>query len=182
MMNKEKLSQLLDDELDANESEAIIDSLLDNPELQRAWLAHYTARAALRDKAVHASLDMADRVAEALENEAPIIAPQNLPDTRMAQAPVGEKVVPLQARRKRVLAFAAMAASVAALVFISYTPERASTPPIAETAPQPPQNQALENEMQSMIVQHGEFSGATALNGLVAYAKVVNGSTRAADR
>ena len=180
MMNKEKLSQLLEDELDANEAEAVIDSLLDDPELQRAWLAQCTARAALRDNAVHASLDMVDRVAEALEDETAIIAPHNLPDPRTAQGPIGENVIPLRARRKRVLAFAAMAASVAALVFISYTPDRSSSPQIADTETRAPQ--ALEDEMQSMIVQHGEVSGATALNGLVAYAKVVNGSTRGTGR
>ena len=187
MMNKEKLSQLLDDELDANEIESTLDSLLDEPELQRAWLAQHTARAAMRDKTVHPALDMVNRVALALEEEAVIIAPQNLEDSepsrsRDATAAGTHKVHPLWPIRRRVLAYTAMAASVAALVFLGYTPEQMPAHDIAKQAASAPATRALEDDMQSMIVQHGEFSGATALNGLVAYAKVVNGNAQSNDR
>jgi hypothetical protein len=80
-------------------------------------------------------------------------------------------------KRNKVLAYAAIAASFAALVMVSYSPEKNSAPTIADSTLNVPNSIAIEQELQSMIVQHGEFSGAAALNGLVAYAKVVNGST-----
>jgi len=62
---------------------------------------------------------------------------------------------------------------------MAYQPLENSIPTIASTqSTQAPISQVnVEQELQSMLVQHGEFTGAAALNGLVAYAKVVNGST-----
>lgn len=178
-MNKQILSQLLDGELETDEMEEALDDLLADPELQQAWMAQYTVRAAIRDSGVHTPLNMVDRVSAALENEPTIMAPDNLVAKKIKGSDEDtseSNVVPFAARRNKTLAYVAIAASFAALVTVIYLPKESSSPNIAESDRTTPTSIAVEQELQSMIVQHGEFSGAAALNGLVAYAKVVDGS------
>lgn len=180
MMNQ-TLSLLLDGELDAEEQDAALDEILANPEMQRSWHRLYTLRAAIRDSGVHTSVNLVDKVALALETEPTIIAPDNLAAADKRDANIhagGHKIIPLNIERKKVVAYAAIAASFAALLMVSYSPDKTATPGIADsTTAIAPGSLAVAQELQSMVVQHGEFSGAAALNGLVAYAKVVNGST-----
>ncbi len=177
MMKNQTLSQLLDGELSQEEMEYALDDLLADPEMQKSWRAQHTLRAVIKGDTIQASCDIVDKVALAIAEEPTIIAPDNLPPAHAdAQQPAGN-VVPIGQKRTRVLAYAAIAASFAAIVMVSYSPRQASTPKIADTSSIQTPSMAVEQELQSMIVQHGEFSGAAALNGLVAYAKVVNGST-----
>lgn len=175
-MNKERLSQLIDGELDALDIEPALDELLASPELQRSWQTMHLMRAGMDAEASDVSLSIADKVSAMLEDEPVIMAPNNI---ALQQASPGkaDNVIPMSKNRPKAWALLAVAASVAALVMLSYSPQnRQTTPAIAdsnESAAQP----LAAMELQSMIVQHGEFSGAAALNGLAAYAKVVNGST-----
>ena len=179
-MKNQTLSLLLDGELGTDEIETVLDSLLKDPGLQRSWNTLHILRAAIKDNGVHPSCNLVDKVSASLEEEPTIMAPDNLtpiltkeegdPKTR-------QNVVPIFMKRNKVLAYAAIAASFAALVMVSYSPKKNPAPTIADSTLNVPNSMAIEQELQSMIVQHGEFSGAAALNGLVTYAKVVNGST-----
>ncbi len=176
-MKNQTLSQLLDGELNPDEMEAALDNILLDPKLQKSWHTLHTLRSVIRDDSTNASCNIVARVADALENEPAIVAPDNLKPKNSALHPSGENVVQIGAWRHKALAYVAIAASFAAIVMVSYSPEKKEAPAIADSASKVAPSQALEQEFQSMVVQHGEFSGAAALNGLVAYAMVVNGST-----
>jgi negative regulator of sigma E activity len=176
-MKNQTLEKLLDDDLSPDELERILDQVLADPELQKSWHAQYTLRAVVQDDGIHAYCHIVDKVAAVIAEEPTIIAPENLSFKRTAESVPAANVVSINSKRTKVMAFAAIAASFAAIVMVSYSPEKITTSTIADTTTTMPNSLAAEQELQSMIVQHGEFSGAVALNGLVAYAKVVNGST-----
>lgn len=176
MMNKEKLTQLLDGELSAAELEGAIDSLLADPELQKSWHIQHAVRAAIREDRAPVSSGVTNKVFAALAHEPAIMAPDNIRPHEMPQPATQSdgNILPFAAKPPgRILAYTAIAASLAALVFVAYHPERNTQPSVADNRTE--QAERIQPEMQAMIVQHGEFSGAAALNGLVAYAKVVNG-------
>ncbi len=176
-MKNQTLSQLLDGDLSSDELERALDHILADTELQTSWHAQYTLRAVIQDDGIHASCNIVDKVATVIAKEPTVIAPDNLGSMRTAKSVPGGNVVSINSKRTKVLAYTAIAASFAAIVMVSYSPDKTPTSTIADTADTMPTSLAAEQELQSMIVQHGEFSGAAALNGLVAYAKVVNGST-----
>lgn len=179
-MNKEILSQLADGELDALEIESALDQLLGNAELIRSWQSMHTLRAGIRAEGSNLSMNIIDKVGATLEQEPKIMAPNNLiakHATPITSGGADGNVVLLSEKRSKGWVFLAVAASVAALVMLGYAPQnRQALPVIAQVGIDASQT-GMDTELQSMIVQHGEFSGAAALNGLAAYAKVVNGST-----
>lgn len=175
-MNKEILSQLADGELDAREIESALDLLLANPELQRCWKTMHIVRAGLRAERSNLSIDISDKVSVLLEQEPAIMAPNNIIPTQNISTN-SDDVVVLNEKRSKGWAFAAIAASVAALVMLGYSPQTRQVAPSIAQADIKASQTGVDMELQSMIVQHGEFSGAAALIGLAAYAKVVNGST-----
>lgn len=174
-MNKELLSRLLDDDLNEHEMNEALDALLEDPVAQQSWHSMHMIRSVISEdnlKEGHASLSLLDKISASIEDEPVILAPKNL--TQPAAMPEMSK----QKKTARMPAYIALAASVVALLtFINYSPiqNKGQT----EIAMTPQSQMQAEQELQSMVVQHGEFSGAAALNGLVTYAKVVNGSTAA---
>ncbi len=176
-MNKERLSQLIDGELDAQEIESALDELLASPKMQHSWRSIHLARTVMHpEKGGELSINVAEKVAVALENEPTIMAPNNISVEQNSPKPA-DNIVPLHNNWPKAWAFTAIAASVAALVFLSYTPNNEQTTPAIADSNIGATQSNVDMELQSMIVQHGEFSGAAALNGLAAYAKVVNGSS-----
>lgn len=191
MMNKEQLSQLLDAELNESEMNAALDALLADPQAQKTWHAMHMVRSVVTDDTVHASFSLSERISASIEAEPVIMAPTNLPASKSLEKIPPEEREKTQAStltRLRIPFGLAIAASLVALLVINLSPsgvqdgsrlatEQASEPggPLLTQASST--QLAMNQELQSMVVQHGEFSGAAALNGLVAYAKVVNGST-----
>ena len=175
-MNNQTLSELIDGELSSIEMEAALDRILSDAELQKSWRNLYTLRYVISDNGIQAASSFAVGVGKALEDEPIVLAPDNLKLETRADDAVDKKVVHIDAWRSKALAYTAIAASFAAVVVFSYSPQKEGpgTPIASKTAVT---SVALEQEFQSMVVQHGEFSGAAALNGLMAYAKVVNGTT-----
>jgi len=174
MMNKQQLSRLLDDDLNEQEMNKALDALLDDPAATQTWHAMHQVRTAIdHEEGPQASLSLLDKITHAIDEEPVILAVNNLPEGNGGPAKVARR------RMRSTPAYIALAASVIALVtLISYSPLQQGTNK-DEVAANAPSQMELERELQSMVVQHGEFSGAAALNGLVAYAKVVNGSTAA---
>ena len=174
LMNKEILSRLLDDDLDDHAMNEALDALLLDSDAQKSWHAMQLLRGAISDegeKGGHASLTLLDKISASIDNEPVILAPDNLP-----RPPLGSSEDDTRRKTTRVPAYIALAASVVALLtFINYSPIQDQTQ--SEIVMSQQSQMQLERELQSMVVQHGEFSGAAALNGLVAYVKVVNGST-----
>lgn len=184
-MKKELFSQLLDAELSSQEVERALDELLVNSDLQKQWQSVHTMRSALDERSALPSNDFLSKVSSSIELEPQIMAPNNIQLTPELESEpehaseVADNVVSIERKRPHFMTYIAVAASVAALTMMAYKPLENTTSTIASTqSTQAPISQLnVEQELQSMLVQHGEFTGAAALNGLVAYAKVVNGST-----
>jgi hypothetical protein len=71
----------------------------------------------------------------------------------------------------------AMAASIALVAVITLKPSGIVTPVQVAASSAPPADSeiaAFEQEFGEMLVEHGEFTSSPALNGLVAYAKLVS--------
>ncbi len=174
-MNKELLSRLLDEDLNEHEMNEALDALLDDPAAQQSWHAMHVMRGVISDDAeegAYASLSLLDKITESIENEPAILAPDNLSQPETALESTQQK------KTTRMPAYIALAASVIALLtFVNYSPVQNERQ--IEIAMTPQSRIQVERELQSMVVQHGEFTGAAALNGLIAYVKVVNGSTAA---
>jgi negative regulator of sigma E activity len=176
-MKKQTLSSLLDGELAADEVELALDRILADRELQSSWHTQHILRAVIQDDRTQTCCHIVDKVAAVVAKEPAIVAPYNLNTANSSEIEMPENVVAIRSNRKKILAFAAIAASFAVIVMVSYSPDKVSTPRMVDVTNESTPSMAAEQELQSMIVQHGEFSGAAALNGLVAYAKVVNGTT-----
>ncbi len=183
------LSALIDGELAPEERERVIDAVLNDVELQQDWAAHYTTSALLHGEYVE-SVDDADndsfaqRIASALDDEPAIMAPNAIGTDKLPMA--SEPELAVQPRRANGALYA-IAASVMALAVVTAVPKfgalfdnnQATAPIAAASAPQSQvaevAGMTLEQELQALMVSHGEFGGMAALNGLVAYAKFVNG-------
>lgn len=179
-MKKQTLSSLLDGELAPDEVELALDRILADRELQSSWHTQHILRAVIQDDRTQTCCHIVDKVAAVVAKEPAIVAPDNLNSVNTvnsSESEMPENVVAIRSNRKKILAFAAIAASFAVIVMVSYSPDKVSTPRMVDVTNESTPSMAAEQELQSMIVQHGEFSGAAALNGLVAYAKVVNGTT-----
>ncbi len=176
-MKNQTLSSLLDGELAPDELEPALDRILADRDLQASWHAQHILRAVIQNDHTQTYCHIVDKVAAVVAKEPAIVAPDNLKSVLSSEHELPANVVAISSYRNKVLAYAAIAASFVAIVMVSYSPDRASTPHMADATNTAMPTKAAEEELQSMIVQHGEFSGAAALNGLVAYAKVVNGTT-----
>jgi sigma-E factor negative regulatory protein RseA len=169
---KEKLSALIDGELQGNDCQAHLSRLRTDTELRRAWDAYHLIGDALRG---HVSVDFTGRVLARLHEEPTVLAPQ-----RKMTAP------------KR-LAWYAMsaAASVAAVTLVVLTassgwrpePQLAAGPatrvsgPVSTVAAGSPAAEAKPPvtgaEVENYLLAHQPYSHASAMQGIAPYARTV---------
>jgi negative regulator of sigma E activity len=152
-----------------------------DPESAALWERYHLIRYFLRGQShgVPDSIlrgDLAARIRERIEDEPTCLAPAPLSDKR-PQSP--------RPSRRRWLEAAgglAVAASIitAVTIGLSSRPEPGPGPGAAATAgithwetAQP----EFESDLTTYLVQHGEFSSPSGLNGLIAYAKIVSYNT-----
>lgn len=187
------ISDLLDGELSrAQQAHALgrLSKDANHHQACRSWSAATALQALLHAEGpvsatdatpVLASPGFSVRCAGALDLEPAILAPNALPETMRADG-----VVDFQAERaaRSRWQMAAVAAGMflavgltASLVFSPLnTSERISGDTVVQQAtPNAVSISASQaNELEALMVEHGEFTGMAALNGLLAYAKVVN--------
>lgn len=170
----EKLSALMDGELDARERDALWKQIAQDPALRAAWERYHILGTALRkDVDVVAASNLAARVARRIEHEP-------LPFTRYR---IGR--VPMQHFTK-IAGGLALAASVAAVAVLSFKsillPEpaqMATTAPATEsTAGSATQlaKAAQDSSLNALLVKHNEFSPSGSINGMMPYVRVVSHS------
>ncbi len=166
---KEQISVLIDGEADELERERALRALQSNPELLATWERYHLVRTAVRRELdVLASADLANRVRERLHQEHPDDSTRRPSSSKMVKYSVG----------------VAIAASVAAIALVNLSPlvtpsspglarTTNNAPPrstVAETRPLAPEQQRALN---SYLVHHAEFSSASGVNTMNAYARVV---------
>lgn len=171
----EKISVLMDGELDEHESRAQIKRLKDDPEFARGWHTYHLIGDAMRgERPLSARFN--ERLAARMAAEPTVLAPQRSPKRHAAYA----------------LSAAASISAVALVgwvAFVNYpqapAPQIAQAPvaalPAVTAAPPPaaaPQPQlasvSSEGKMNEYLIAHQEFSPSTAIQGLAPYIRSVS--------
>lgn len=164
---REKISALLDEELDHLEQEEVLRSIGDDSELSATWARYHLIRAVVRNEAVVHTPNLSERMKTVLHNEQ---SAQPVPRSRSFSM-------------GRWLPGVALAASVAGLIAFSLlttwptqkAPVETDRVAVVEQATKwETSTPALENTLNAFLVEHGEFTPMPNMNGLMAYAKFVS--------
>jgi sigma-E factor negative regulatory protein RseA len=168
----EKISQLMDGELEGRECDLQLKRLKQDAALAQSWAAYHLIRDVLRDEA-SMNMDLARRVHERLEKEPTVIAPH----TRLAARVV-----------RYTLPMAATVAGVAVVgwLALSFRPQiesagfmTAQAPQVVIQAPPPPKPVertvlSANGQMNDYLLAHQEFSPSSELQGLAPYIRTVS--------
>lgn len=163
----EKISAILDGELDARERDLLWKKMGQDPALRATWGRYHMIGAALRkDMGIAVDNDLAARVLNRIEHEP-------LPFTRT----IGR--LPMRHFAK----FAgglAIAASVTAVAIFSFKSVLLPDPTqLAVSAPESKTQAAKaaqDSSLNALLVKHNEFSPAANMNGMMPYVRVVSHS------
>ncbi|MDH3469201.1 MAG: sigma-E factor negative regulatory protein [Gammaproteobacteria bacterium] len=175
---KEILSAAIDSEASERDFGALLQECHANDEMRRAWGRYHLIGSVMRNDHVvfprNAAADLVDRVSNAIADEPTCLAPQNRWASRHDSSAMN--VV-------RLVAGLAVAASIGGIAVFTLQPNVAVGPAIVEfDTPQrmtrwQTQQPEMETDLNTLLVEHGEFTPASGLNGLMAYAKFVSYDT-----
>ena len=166
---REKISALLDDELDSTEQEEVLRSISKDESLSDTWQRYHLIRAAVRNESMAHIPGFSERMSTVLMEDTKNV--MQFPQ----QKTTARKWIPG-------LALAASVAGLVAFSFYTMQPTQNSTPP-AQLASFEQIDQATkwetttpdqEHALNTFLVEHGEFTSMSSMNGLMAYAKFVS--------
>ena len=162
---KERLSELMDGELDDKSAAAVIQALGNDHEAVRAWRTYQLISDAMRESRL-LSVDFAARFSERLAAEPTVLAPRALPAQLMAQS-----------KRWYALSAAASLAAVAMVGWMAFGPQLQVSPasvPVAQVQPEPkPDILPLPSTANDYLLAHQGFSPRISLQGMAPYARTV---------
>jgi len=160
---KEKISALLDDELDAAEVRQLCKSIRVAAELRKAHSTYLLIGDALRGES-HLAMDMTPAVLSKLADGPVVFAPSRQHEWR-----------------RPLMAMAATVAGVAAVAWVELAPQQAFT--VQEVGlqrqvivPAPPKTRVASNDgdMQEYLIAHQTHSGSFYLNGDTQHIRTVS--------
>lgn len=168
---REKLSALLDDELDVAEQEEVLKIVSQDESLSMTWQRYHLISAALRNESIAHIPGFSERISSVLLEDKRNVTPLR----ERTAAMTGKKWVP----------GLALAASIAGLVAFSFfamqptqnTPQSAQPVDVAhidQATKWETTTPAQEHALNAFLVEHGEFTPMSSMNGLMAYAKFVS--------
>jgi len=170
---KEKLSALIDGELEAAELAALLDQLRREPALRQEYGRYIQIQATIHGED---GPDVANRVWAQLDGEPAILAP-----TR--HKGVGAGFTPA----RKFVAGLAVAATVAGIAVGSlswFSPVKTPAPTLVASAPNPTDyvrtsgtrwqvnDPKLADDLNVYLVEHGGYAGSSGMNGVRSYVKV----------
>ena len=195
---KESVSDIIDHRLDPRQVSERIQRLSADADGCRVWRNYHLIGDVIRGEVVSAGACLIDRVEAALNDEPTVLVPARAnPEAESAGeagSASGDAANKGGARGDTLKAAGlfAVAASLALVAVITQVPspeQSASPASIAASNSVSPATgatgdtsgtgtatgrQEFASEFGQMLVEHGEFSATTGLNGLLAYAKVVS--------
>jgi sigma-E factor negative regulatory protein RseA len=164
-MMKDRLSALMDGELDDKSAVAVIEELGRDPEAAQTWRTYQLISDAMRESQL-LSADFTARFSERLSKEPTVLAPR-------AQFPG------LQRAPQRWFA-ASAAASVAAAVglvgWLAFAPQPQAPAPVAQ-AEQKPNIVPMPTSANDYLLAHQGFSPRVSLQGMAPYVRTVSEQT-----
>jgi sigma-E factor negative regulatory protein RseA len=169
---KDRISALMDGELDDKSAGLAIDLLASDGEARDTWRTYHLISDALGKSRV-LSEGFSARVAAALAKEPTVLAPKR----RTAAEP------------RRWVALAAGVAAVSLVGWLGFAPQQSALPPVAQ-APQGPKGPPeakqqlvpLPSGTNDYLLAHQAFSPRMSLQGMAAYVRTVSGPAPEARR
>jgi sigma-E factor negative regulatory protein RseA len=163
----DKISALMDGELDEKSAAEVIDSLGRDGDALRVWRAYHLISDAMRDGCL-LSDGFAARVAARLSAEPALLAPARL------QA---------EPRKWLVLSAAASVAAVSLVGWLAFAPQREAPPPqVAQASATPLKKQPaivpLPSGTNDYLLAHQGFSPRASLQGMAPYVRTVSDSAQ----
>lgn len=163
----ERISALMDGELDGQEAQTAMRRLLSEPHVRSEWAHYHLISDALRDQYL-LTADIAGRVSVRLAEEPTVLAPQR------------RGVLPRHVR-KLGLSMAASVAAIAAVGWFAWSGGALSpdvTPVnLASTARPgvagPSQLVSMDGNVRSYLLAHQEYSPTTQIQGVAPYVRTV---------
>ncbi len=170
MVENERLSALVDEEVDDSELRRAIADLSADPEARARWGRYHLIGSAMRGQVPNPRMDLSRRVAQALETETP--------------APVVPLRRPGLSRPAIGLAVAASVTAVAILTVQTLgpgdeAPVVASSVPAAATGRETAEpRQDRDRRLNPYLINHNEYAAASGMQGVLPYVRVVSHDER----
>lgn len=169
---REKISELLDDELESAQQEEVLRTIAQDSDLAATWQRYHLIRAAVRNESIVHLPGFSERVQSALEQGERVAVRQ---EQKLGTFSTGVgKWAPG-------FALAASLAGLAVFGFFQLQPGQSSSPSsktevvrIDNGTQWETSTPDLEHSLNAFLVEHGEFSSMPSMNGLMAYAKFVS--------
>lgn len=175
----EKLSALLDGELEANELEQTVKQTAGELSMRETWGRYHLIRDAMRGQLDSlAPAGFADAISSRLQSEPSILAPRRRSGIRI--------------KATRWVAGMAVAASVASVAIVGVrwvAPDQDRSPQLVAQSVESADylrsggtrwqavSADVENDLNMYLVQHNEFTPTTGMNGVMSYVRFVGYDT-----
>lgn len=164
----EKISQLVDSELDPDQQRSLLESMSDQPDAQSTWRRYHLIGNVIRTEIHVAGRDLSASVMQRLEQEPVVLAPRKKDSSRNRSRMDVWKTAGMFA----------VAASLVLVAVVSLNPfeQKQAGVELAENIQTPASDEMARfaQEFDEMLAEHGEFTASPGLNGLIAYAKLVS--------
>ena len=190
----EKISAFVDGEASREEDADFLTAIGQDQEARETFTRYQLVGALLRNEckdkaAASIKSGLADRIASRIEDEPEWLLPTSKgSDESVTSKPAttSDNVVQIKSRKPAFFGGFAAAAAISALAVFVVAPQWSvsqNSSELAELSPTPAstpvtqwQNESVSHEdrLNSFLVEHGEFTNSTGLNGLIAYAKFVS--------
>lgn len=173
---KQKISELLDDELPESDSPGVLRGIVEDRELRGVWERYHLIRSAMRrELGIVVSPMIADRITAVIESE-------NVVPIRRRFSGI------ITPRLGKLVAGLAIAASVATVAIVSLQPAKnevqarrvadhqVASASLASAVPAPvapTERAAYQDALNAFLVEHGEVTPVAGMNGMMSYVRVV---------
>jgi sigma-E factor negative regulatory protein RseA len=168
----EKISELMDGELDSRECRVQIQRLEHDPALTGHWETYHLIRDALRNE-VDLGPQFSRKVHERLAGEPVIIAPHTRASHRVARyaLPMAAGLAGIAVVGWLALSSGTMSGGSVQTVAQHAAPAAAVAPLAKSTAPAA---QPMDGQVRDYMLAHQEFSPSTAMQGVASYVRTVS--------
>jgi sigma-E factor negative regulatory protein RseA len=156
---KDKLSALMDGELDDKSAAAAIEELGRDPEAARTWRTYQLISDAMRESRL-LSADFTARLSERLAAEPTVLAPRAMqrPSQRWFALPAAASVL----------------AAVGLVGWLAFAPQPQAPAPVAQAVPQKPNIVPMPTSANDYLLAHQGFSPRLFLQGMAPYVRTVS--------
>ena len=177
----EKISQLIDQELNPEQRNALLEWLINNDAsnndtARKSWKRYHLIGNVIRDEVSSTGKDLSALVRDKLEKEPTVLAPLSIKKP-VSNDRKNERKHESKDVWKSVGLFA-IAASLAVVAVVTLTPVKFDGIAVQLTASGKAFNSSqatqFSHEFDEMLVGHAEFTASPGMNGLIAYAKLVS--------